>query len=86
MQEAIRPDWDIAIRAYDVITVDRSEPVYVSGEVMRVGPLVTDGAEALVRASGVAGLEPLLERLPDELVVERPGGAEELLVRLRDHG
>ena len=54
--------------------------------VMRVGPLVTDGAEALVRASGVAGLEPLLERLPDELVVERPGGAEELLVRLRDHG
>jgi serine/threonine-protein kinase RsbW len=53
---------------------------------MRVGPLVTDGAEALVRASGVAGLEPLLERLPDELGVERPGGAEELLVRLRDPG
>lgn len=53
---------------------------------MRVGPLVPDGAEALVKASGVAGLQPLLERLPDELLVERPGGGEELLVRLRDTG
>lgn len=51
---------------------------------LRLGPLVSDGAQALVRASSVGGLEPLLERLSDELAVERNGQGEQLVLRLRE--
>jgi anti-sigma regulatory factor (Ser/Thr protein kinase) len=52
---------------------------------LRLGPLVGEGGEALVQASAVGGLEPLLERLSDELVVESGGDdADELILTLRE--
>lgn len=50
-----------------------------------LGPLVDQGGEGLLRASGVAGLEPLLERLSDEVAVEPAGdGGERLRLALRE--
>lgn len=51
---------------------------------MRLGPLVAEGGKALVAASGVGGLQPLLERLSDDLRVEANGSGEQLAVLLRD--
>jgi anti-sigma regulatory factor (Ser/Thr protein kinase) len=51
---------------------------------LRLAPLVEEGGTALVRASGIGGLEPLLERLSDELEIERSGEREELLLTLQD--
>lgn len=52
---------------------------------IRVGPLVDDGGQALVRASSVGGLEPLLERLADEVVVVPAGNeGEQLRLALRE--
>ena len=42
------------------------------------------GGNALVTASAVGGLEPVLERLSDELVVEPVDGAERLRLRIVD--
>lgn len=52
---------------------------------LRLGPLMDEGGQALVRASGVGGLEPLLERLADELAVEPAGrDGEQLRLALRE--
>lgn len=51
---------------------------------LRVGPLVEDGGRALISASAVGGLEPLLERLSDELAVRDDEDGEELVLRVRD--
>jgi serine/threonine-protein kinase RsbW len=49
-----------------------------------VGPLEPDGGMRIVRDSGVAGLNPVIERLADEVAVERRDGAEDLRLRLAD--
>lgn len=47
---------------------------------LRLGPLVAEGGRAVVEASAVGGLDPLLERLSDEVAVEpAPGGDGEVL-------
>lgn len=51
---------------------------------LRLGPLVAEGGRALVAASGVGGLEPLLERLSDELAVEAVPEGEQLRLALRE--
>jgi serine/threonine-protein kinase RsbW len=51
---------------------------------LRLAPLVNDGAAALVRTSGIGGLEPLLERLSDELSIEQSDDGEQLVLTLRD--
>lgn len=51
-----------------------------------VGPLVDDGAERLVQASSVGGLDPLIERLADEVAGERSGDGEFLRLRLARNG
>ncbi len=51
---------------------------------LRLGPLVPDGAQALVQASSVGGLEPLLERLSDDLAVERAEPGEQVVLALRE--
>ena len=51
---------------------------------LRLAPLVEEGAAALVRASGIGGLEPLLERLSDQLSIERSAQGEELLLTLQE--
>lgn len=51
---------------------------------IKLGPLVADGGQALIRASAVGGLEPLLERLADEVSVRDGDSGEELLLRLRE--
>jgi serine/threonine-protein kinase RsbW len=53
---------------------------------LRLGPLVEDGAANLVEASAVGGLAPLLERLSDELSVERRESGEEMRLTLRQPG
>jgi len=51
----------------------------------RAGPLVEGGGRSRVAASGVAGLEPLLERLADDVAVEPVArGSEELRLALRE--
>jgi hypothetical protein len=47
---------------------------------------VANGGKALVAASGVGGLEPLLERLSDDLLTDANGNGEQLVVVLRDSG
>ena len=51
-----------------------------------VGPLVDHGAERLVQASSVGGLDPLIERLADEVAGERSGDGELLRLRLGRNG
>ena len=51
---------------------------------LNLAPLVDGGGNALVTASAVGGLEPVLERLSDELVVEPVDGAERLRLRIVD--
>jgi anti-sigma regulatory factor (Ser/Thr protein kinase) len=49
-----------------------------------LAPLVDGGGNALVSASAVGGLEPVLERLSDEVVVEPVAGAEQLRLAIVD--
>jgi anti-sigma regulatory factor (Ser/Thr protein kinase) len=51
---------------------------------VRLGPLVSGGASALVESSGVGGLKPVLEQLTDEIAVERRNGHEELRLAIVD--
>jgi serine/threonine-protein kinase RsbW len=51
---------------------------------MVLAPLVDGGGNALVSASAVGGLEPVLERLSDEVVVEPEPGAEQLRLAIVD--
>jgi serine/threonine-protein kinase RsbW len=51
---------------------------------LRVGPLEPDGGERIVRESAIAGIHPVIERLADEVSVERRNGVEELQVTLSD--
>jgi serine/threonine-protein kinase RsbW len=51
---------------------------------LQLGPLVSGGGTALVQASAVGGLEPVLERLSDELVVEPVNGHEQLRLAIVD--
>jgi hypothetical protein len=52
---------------------------------LRVGPLAPEGGMRIVRESGVAGLNPVIERLADEIAVERRNGSvEDLRLRLTD--
>jgi anti-sigma regulatory factor (Ser/Thr protein kinase) len=51
---------------------------------LSLGPLVPGGGNALVTASAVGGLEPVLERLTDELVVEPVDGDEQLRLTILD--
>jgi len=39
LRENVNPAEDIVLQPYDVVTVDRAEPVYVAGEVLRPGVL-----------------------------------------------
>jgi polysaccharide biosynthesis/export protein len=39
LRENVNPAEDIVLQPYDVITVDRAEPVYVGGEVNKPGPI-----------------------------------------------
>jgi serine/threonine-protein kinase RsbW len=51
---------------------------------LRVGPLEPEGGDRIVRDSAIAGMHPVLERLADEVEVERRDGSEELHVTLAD--
>jgi serine/threonine-protein kinase RsbW len=51
---------------------------------LQLGPLVSGGGSALVQASAVGGLEPVLERLSDELLVEPVNGHEQLRLAIVD--
>ncbi|MDQ6914419.1 MAG: ATP-binding protein [Actinomycetota bacterium] len=51
---------------------------------LHLGPLVAGGGNALVTASAVGGLEPVLERLTDELLVEPVDGGEQLRLTILD--
>jgi serine/threonine-protein kinase RsbW len=51
---------------------------------VHLGPLVEGGANALVTASAIGGLEPVLERLSDELVVAPADGDELLQLTILD--
>jgi polysaccharide export outer membrane protein len=54
----LNPEEDIVLEAYDRITVEQSQPVYVNGEVQRAAPLELTGKDsitvmqALTRAGG----------------------------------
>lgn len=49
---------------------------------VRVGPLVDGGGDRLVEAMRIPGLDASLERLADEVRVERENGAEHLVVEI----
>jgi serine/threonine-protein kinase RsbW len=51
---------------------------------LRVGPLVDGGADRLVTSSAVGGLGSVLERLTDEMAVERRDGGEDLRLAFVD--
>ena len=51
---------------------------------LRVGPLVSGGGDRLVSSSSVAGLGSVLERLTDEMTVERRNGGEDLRISIVD--
>jgi anti-sigma regulatory factor (Ser/Thr protein kinase) len=51
---------------------------------LRLGPLVAGGGNALVTASAIGGLEPVLERLTDEVVVEPADDGEQLRLTIVD--
>jgi anti-sigma regulatory factor (Ser/Thr protein kinase) len=51
---------------------------------LRLGPLVAGGGNALVTASAIGGLEPVLERLTDEVVVEPAEEGEQLRLTIVD--
>jgi anti-sigma regulatory factor (Ser/Thr protein kinase) len=51
---------------------------------LRVGPLVVGGADRLVASSAVGGLAPVLERLTDEMAIERRDGGEDLRLAIVD--
>lgn len=51
---------------------------------LRLGPLMDDGASSLVSASAVGGLDPLIERLTDDLSVDSLDEGEALVMSLRD--
>ena len=51
---------------------------------LRVGPLVNGGADRLVSSSAVGGLGNVLERLTDEVTVERRNGGEDLRLSIVD--
>lgn len=58
----VEPEEDIELMAYDRITVDQSQPVYVNGEVIRAAPLELVGRDsitvmqALTQAGGLSAL------------------------------
>jgi serine/threonine-protein kinase RsbW len=51
---------------------------------LRVGPLVDGGGDRLVASSAVGGLAPVLERLTDEMTIERRDGGEDLRLAIVD--
>jgi serine/threonine-protein kinase RsbW len=51
---------------------------------LRIGPLVEGGADRLVASSAVGGLGPVLERLTDEMAIERRDGDEDLRLAILD--
>jgi serine/threonine-protein kinase RsbW len=51
---------------------------------LRVGPLVDGGGDRLVASSAVGGLAPVLERLTDEMAVERRDDGEDLRLAIVD--
>jgi serine/threonine-protein kinase RsbW len=51
---------------------------------VRVGQLVEGGGDRLVASSAVGGLAPVLERLTDEVSVERRDGGEDLRLAIVD--
>jgi serine/threonine-protein kinase RsbW len=51
---------------------------------LRVGPLVDGGGDRLVASSAVGGLAPVLERLTDEMAIERRDGGEDLRLAIVD--
>jgi serine/threonine-protein kinase RsbW len=51
---------------------------------LRLGPLVDGGGDRLVASSAVGGLAPVLERLTDEMTIERRDGGEDLRLAILD--
>lgn len=51
---------------------------------LRIGPLLRGGGDRLVASSAVGGLSPVLERLTDEVTIERREGAEDLRLAIVD--
>jgi serine/threonine-protein kinase RsbW len=51
---------------------------------LRIGPLVDGGGDRLVASSAVGGLAPVLERLTDEMTIERRDGGEDLRLAIVD--
>lgn len=51
---------------------------------LRIGPLVDGGGDRLVASSAVGGLAPVLERLTDEMAIERRDGGEDLRLSIVD--
>ena len=51
---------------------------------LRIGQLVEGGGDRLVASSAVGGLAPVLERLSDEVTVERRNGGEDLRLAIVD--
>jgi serine/threonine-protein kinase RsbW len=52
---------------------------------LRIGELVPGGGDRLVASSAVGGLSPVLERLTDNVTVERRNGGEDLRLAIVDH-
>jgi len=51
---------------------------------LRIGPLVPGGGDRIVSSSAVGGLGSVLERLTDEMAVERRNGGEDLHLAIVD--
>jgi serine/threonine-protein kinase RsbW len=51
---------------------------------VRLGPLVDGGGDRLVASSAVGGLAPILERLTDEMAIERGDRGEDLCLAIVD--
>ena len=73
LTQDINPAEDIALTSYDVISVDRSEPVYVAGEVTRVSAIEL-GERATITVmqalTEAGGFTPLAQR--DKVRILRP--------------
>jgi serine/threonine-protein kinase RsbW len=78
----------IAAHAHDVLAGRHVHAAIDTAERrldLRIGELVPGGGDRLVASSAVGGLAPVLERLTDEVTVERRDGGEDLRLAIVDH-
>lgn len=73
LTQNINPAEDIVLQAYDIVSVERAESVYVSGDVARVGPIELGEREAITVVQAVTtagGFRPSAKR--KKVIVLRP--------------